>query len=103
MTDERLAELRALSKKPPPGPWKFIEEEDRIYASRIAVPELLDEIARLRERIDRVRRALIEDSYDMNAYRSRQRMGEEVVSVADILTALDGLGSLREGDPILPR
>jgi len=49
MTDERLAELRALSEKAPPSPWKFIEEEDRIYASRIAVPELLDEIERLRE------------------------------------------------------
>jgi len=83
MTDERLAELRALSEKAPPSPWKFIEEEDRIYASRIAVPELLDEIERLRERIHRVRRALIDDSYDMNSW-------EKAVSVAAILTALNG-------------
>ena len=48
MTDERLAELRALSEKAPPGPWKFFEEEDRIYASWIAVPELLDAIERVR-------------------------------------------------------
>ena len=70
-----------------------------VVASRTAIPELLDEIERLRSgvafvdvyakflgacvAIQRVRRALIDDSYDMNSW-------EKAVSVADILTALNG-------------
>ena len=75
MSDERLAELRALSDAATPGPWAInlqspdlaanignaekwvcaVTQEgghgdiDFIAASRTAIPELLDEIKRLRE------------------------------------------------------
>ena len=75
MTDERISELRAIAEAATPGPWavdiqtpdlaanignaeKWVcavtkegghGDVDFIVASRTAIPELLDEIARLRD------------------------------------------------------
>ena len=106
MTDERLAELRALSDKATPGPWFFDDEDGHIYtggdfavlnyattrlespdddapfiaASRTAIPELLDAI-------ERVKKAVVKESYpDCDNFNTM----EDCIRVSTILSALNG-------------
>ena len=62
MTDERLAELRALAEAATPDldtdeypTFDYVAFADRalLKASRTAIPELLDEIQELREEVER--------------------------------------------------